>query len=86
MSKPQSDYRKRIVNVVHSGSVISKNDGDKHYIGFVKLCQLFGLNPGTAIDAKNPASLGLRNDDTTEIRHYSPSYSGNYTVENYHSY
>lgn len=64
---------------VHPGWVRSKNDGDRHFIGFMQLCQLFKLNPGECINMHDPANeYGHGSQDGD--RHYFPLYNGNYPL------
>lgn len=64
---------------VHPGYVTSKTDGDRHFIGYMQLCRLYGLNPNTAFNASRPEALhGIfpRDDD----EHYYPKEDGDYQV------
>lgn len=41
---------------VWPGYVRSASDGDRHYVGFLSLCRLYGVNPAECINVD-----GLRN-------------------------
>ena len=63
---------------VHPGYIISINDGQEHFIGFIQLCQLHKINHQDAIcwDLRNPETFqGRRYKD---YKHYFPSSSGTY--------
>lgn len=67
--------------VVHPGWMKSKTDGDWHYIGFGRLCQLYGLKPTQyIINAKrsdHPTLPPIWPDDAI---HLYPRYDGNYQL------
>lgn len=60
------------MDIVHPGWIISKNDGDRHYISFKRLCKLYHLNPHarTTIDDRN--LVGVRIPD--DAKHYWPAH------------
>lgn len=65
--------------VVWPGDVISKNDGDRHFISFPKLCELYGVNPEECYDGTDWRELkGI--DGIAELINLRPSYSGDYTL------
>lgn len=57
--------------VVHPGPVTSRHDGQVHRISFTQLCQLYGVDPRTALNAAHPAHAALaryrRDLDPTEV-------------------
>jgi hypothetical protein len=55
------------MDVVHPGWVVSETDGDRHFVGYVQLCRLYGLNPRTAVDGRLP-----RWDYPPDAKHYHP--------------
>jgi hypothetical protein len=63
--------------VLHPGFVVSKTDGDQHYIGIGKLLELY-MVPRTAIwvNAKEP---GYHLDEPGDI-HCRPLYDGDYPL------
>ncbi len=63
----------RRVNVIHPGYVISKNDGQRHYVGYHALIRLYKLDPATCINIKYTKGL-----DTRGMDHYYPSKEGDY--------
>lgn len=60
--------------VIHPGFVISKNDGDRHYVTANQLIRLYGVNPRECLVAGRTA---LPSDD---LIHLHPQYSGNYEL------
>lgn len=60
--------------VVHPGYVISKNDGQKHYVGFLQLVNLYKVNKDECIDASNFY------DHSGDFIHLWPSSSGRYRL------
>lgn len=62
---------------IHPGWVISRTDGDRHFISFPKLCQLYKVNPSTAINAQ----LGLKSyKPEPGDAHYYPRADGKYPM------
>lgn len=59
---------------VHPGKVISRNDGDIHYITFNQLCKLYGLNPNDCINADYSRGYVPSSSD----KHYYPDPTGRY--------
>ena len=65
--------------VVHPGWVISANDGDRHFIGFQRLCQLYHLNPIECLDASNERQMrGWSEERFAELKHVNPRSNGMY--------
>lgn len=62
--------------VVHPGFVLSKNDGERHFISFYQLCRLYGLDPRKAMCA---GKCGYKPEP--DDRHVYPKYNGNYSTE-----
>ena len=65
-----------MTDYVHPGYVISRNDGDRHYVGFLPLCRLYGLNPHKAICVTPETVKGY--PEQKDDRHFFPRYDGNY--------
>lgn len=66
---------------IHPGYVISKTDGDRHYIPAQILADLYGLRPDEYIiwdDQRPETYLGRREEDYV---HLYPRYDGNYKLE-----
>ena len=63
--------------IIHPGYVISKNDGDRHYIGYHKLIELYNVDPKECIDAR---SLYTRSKSCEDCIDLKPRYDGNYTL------
>ena len=62
--------------VVHPGYVVSRNDGDKHYITFIQLCRLYEVNPNECINAESQKQTVGR--DLASLTHLHPRWDGNY--------
>uniref|UniRef100_A0A6M3J1B7 Uncharacterized protein n=1 Tax=viral metagenome TaxID=1070528 RepID=A0A6M3J1B7_9ZZZZ len=63
---------------VHPGHVISKKDGDRHYITFLRLCQLYNVDPEECVNANSLSSrLGYNTD---EMVHLKVRHNGNYSL------
>jgi len=62
--------------IVHPGYVRSKNDGDKHWIGFHEICRLYRVNPRECVNAGIPnyTNLGLR------LTPLYPNENGDYSL------
>ena len=63
--------------IVYPGTVTSQNDGDRHFIGFEKLCSLYGVNPAEAVDGWSRE--GFRADKANLIK-LKPRFDGDYTL------
>jgi hypothetical protein len=68
-----------VTDYVHPGYVYSRNDGDRHYIGFVQLCRLYGLNPYRCVNAGQPENMLGRRPQEGD-RHFYPRKDGNYEL------
>lgn len=61
--------------VLHPGYVNSKNDGDRHYVGVMRLVSLYGLWRHDWIESQP----GLRLDEEArKVVHLYPRNDGNY--------
>lgn len=60
--------------LLHPGNVISKEDGDKHYISPLKLCDLYGVHPDECLIVSDRT----KNDDS--FIHLHPRHDGNYEL------
>lgn len=60
------------------GWVTSINDGDRHFITFSKLCDLYHVDPKDCVDMSRPESY--LQIDTSKLRRLRPSKYGNYTL------
>ena len=58
---------------LHPGYVISRNDGDEHYIGEWQLQRLYGVQPNECV-LVGPGVAG------EGLIHLRPRYDGNYTL------
>jgi len=57
---------------LHPGEILSVNDGDRHYIGFRQLCNLYGVDSSECVDMSGPVQ-GTRTDN---LLHLYVSYQG----------
>ena len=66
---------------LHPGKIESKNDGDHHYVSFLQLVGLYGLNIKECFlwdSESTEMCVGHRWDDFEH--HLYPNYNGNYTL------
>lgn len=61
------------IYIVYPGYVVSRNDGDRHYVSFERLVQLYGVDPKLCIRA----SHGPANPKLIPLQ---PRYDGQYVV------
>jgi hypothetical protein len=67
--------------MIHPGFVLSKNDGDRHFIGVRQLLKLYGLKPSEAV-----VCLSCQRRDAQgclpnyEYVHLFPRYDGDYSL------
>lgn len=69
------------VYAIHPGHVVSKNDGDIHYIGYCRLMELYGLRPFQCViwdDDRPMTFLGYKKENYV---HLYPRRDGNYTLK-----
>jgi hypothetical protein len=59
--------------IVSSGWVVSRSDGDRHFITAARLARLYGLRPGEWIAASDG-----RGRDTRGLVVLAPRYDGDY--------
>lgn len=60
------------------GFVPSKNDGDRHFIGFRALCRLYGVPLSQCLNARDAYSL--QGWDTSKLIELHPRLDGDYTL------
>lgn len=65
----------RPVYAIHPGEVVSKTDGERHFIGYHRLIELYRLPPEKCIEWKFP--LSLRGNEKFFI-HLYPDQEGVY--------
>jgi len=63
---------------VYPGNVVSLNDGDVHYIGFRRLCELYKVQPDECVDATYPETR--QQYDLSKLIPLRPSRIGNYNL------
>lgn len=61
---------------IHPGFVVSANDGDRHYISYPKLIELYGVNPKDCAQFRANSAIHM---GKTCLR---PSSSGRYRLQN----
>lgn len=62
--------------IIFPNYIISREDCQKHYIGYQKLIKLYGVPPYKCVNGKKP---GYHEQDG-DI-HLHPKYDGNYNIE-----
>jgi hypothetical protein len=62
--------------VIHPGSVRSRHDGDVHFVGFLELARLYGVNPADCLDASTVPHWAWPKGAV----HLFPGYSGDYSL------
>lgn len=61
---------------IHPGYVVSKNDGDKHFIKYHQLIELYGVDPKECFEW----SEHTPGHEYGKYTHLFPDYDGNYKV------
>lgn len=63
---------------IHPGWVKSYMDGDEHYIGYMALIKLYGLNPANCVlwDQDSPQTFAGRK--WKDYKHFFPTSNGQY--------
>ena len=64
--------------LVHPGVIEGRNDFDRHYITFYKLCELYGVDPRECVDASSSSSLA--GCDREKLLDLWPDYNGHYKL------
>ena len=72
---PAEDHLKKYI--VFPGIVWSKNDSDRHYIGYARLCRLYGISPEETVDG----SRHFRVADVMDLIVLSPCFEGDYVID-----
>ena len=65
---------------VHPGWVTSKNDGDRHYVGYEQLIRLYGLDRQRCILWDMAKPITYRGRQWGDYTHCTPSSKGNYPL------
>lgn len=65
--------------VVVPGFVVSKSDGQKHYIGIAQLIRLYGVPASECCPDHAPD--GLSSEDKARLIYLRPQYDGNYSIK-----
>ena len=69
--------------IVYSGGVVSRNDGDVHYITAEQIMQLHHVNPQDCIIVRTKEDrLRLKGIDTSKMIRLFPRNDGNYKSYN----
>lgn len=67
--------------VVHPGWIVSRRDGDLHYISFLNLCQLYKVSISECIDATYKRNwVGYKTEEINSFQHLRPNPSGIYLL------
>lgn len=78
MKPTKKTKKKKIKYLVYPGIIVSKNDGDRHYIGADKLMKLYGVNPQECKIIDTPISAhGLKLEEYIVL---SPNTAGDYSL------
>lgn len=64
--------------------VVSKYDGDVHYISFLKLCRLYGVNPSECLDMTKEEDLRYKGVCHYALTHLRVRKDGKYDSNNRH--
>ncbi len=64
--------------VLHPGEVISKTDGDIHYISALKLAALYGVDYRLCYVKEDSKPISLDRHNWDEYMHLYPRYKGDY--------
>jgi hypothetical protein len=72
---PKKSPKSLIKYMLHPGYVISRYDGQKHYISYHRLIELYKLNPKECIDSSH-RGMGIRRS----VWHLHPEYNGDYSL------
>lgn len=68
--------------LIIGGSVISKNDGDKHYINAARLALLYHVNPDECVFCENkyPHDMEINPKNRTDLIILRPRYDEDYSA------
>lgn len=66
--------------VLHPGIVVSKSDGDKHFISAARLCALYRVKWEECVVAKPNWWHGFTQKALNELIHLAPDYTGEYKI------
>lgn len=64
--------------VIHPGEIISKNDGEVHFIDYGQLIRLWAVNPKECMRARG--TIGGIKPYPKDAIHLCPDYHGNYNL------
>jgi hypothetical protein len=64
--------------LVYPGHVISKSDGDRHFISYSQLIRLYGVDPMECMDIANASMYTVALTD--KLIPLRPQYDGNYDL------
>lgn len=65
--------------VLHPGHVISKNDGQSHFVSAARLADLYGVSLRDCINADAPEYLAVQHSSAS-FTHLYPRRDGDYRV------
>ncbi len=66
--------------VVLGGDVISRHDGDRHFISTRQLCDLYGVDPEECILVGAFSNFEIKETDYPNLPRLRPQYSGDYSL------
>lgn len=75
MNRTSQSKAVRLKFALHPGTIISKNDGDLHFISYPKLLWLYQLQPHECVNGQSPNVVGYESDNYI---HLYPRYLGDY--------
>ena len=68
---------------VFSGHVISKNDGERHFIDNLQLCRLYGVNPKECVMVNSKFRTSYCDQTYIDsLIPLTPQYDGDYSIPN----
>ena len=74
------NQEKKYEYIIVGGRVISKNDGDEHYISAHKLAQLYGVDPTKCLLIEEGDPVWKERLLPGAIRILRPRYDGDYSL------
>jgi hypothetical protein len=66
---------RKVRYIIHPGNIISRKDGDEHFVGAKQLANLYGVNLAECIVADGVRDRGL---DAGDYIHLGPRFDGEY--------
>ena len=63
---------------IYPGWIISRTDGERHFIGYAELIRLYMLSARDCFNAQRPEAMKGR--DSSQIKEIFPRYDGHYPL------